>query len=300
MAREFEEIRTEIIDEIQTYPELDDLNAVTPSQTADWYTWTSIFAAILNAFEQLFDVFSADVDTKILQSRVGNARWLQDKVLKFQYDVPPNLQIPTVTDTFSVEYPIVNESLRIIKAAAIQQQPNRQVFVKVAKEVAGVLSPLTQTEAEALKSYLKLVQFAGTQVVLIRDPLTNGTLSPDQLYLKADIFYDGQYVLSSVKTNIETAITEYFKNLDFDGVVNRQQLERVILDVEGVNDIVIEEIIGRTNNEPITGSNIDVVYRNVAGQTPVNGRIYQTAAGYIIPEQTAGYTLNDSLTYSVS
>jgi len=299
MAREFEEIRTEIIDEIQTYSELDDLNAVTPSQTADWYTWTSIFAAILNAFEQLFDVFSADVDTKILQSRVGNARWLQDKVLKFQYDAS-NPQVPTVTDTFSVEYPIVNESLRIVKAAAIQQQPNRQVFVKVAKEVSGVLSPLIEAEAEALKSYLKLVQFAGTQVVLIRDPLTNGTLSPDQLYLKAKIYYDGQYVLSSVKTNIETAITDYFKNLDFDGVVNRQQLERVILDVEGVNDIVIKEIIGRTNNEPITGSNIEVVYRNIEGQTPVNGRIYPTAAGYIIPEQTPTYTLNDSLTYTIS
>ncbi len=299
MARELEEIRTEIIDEIQTYPELDDLNAVTPSQTADWYTWTSIFAAILNAFEQLFDIFSADIDTKILQSRVGNARWLQDKVLKFQYDAS-NPQVPAVTDTFTVEYPIVNESLRIVKAAAIQQQPNRQVFVKVAKEVSGVLSPLIEAEANALASYLKLVQFAGTQVVLIRDPLTNGTLSPDQLYLKAEIYYDGQYVLSSVKTNIETAITDYFKNLDFDGVVNRQQLERVILDVEGVNDIVIEEIIGRTNNEPITGSNVDVVYRNVAGQTPVNGRIYQTAAGYIITEQTPTYTLNDSLTYTIS
>lgn len=299
MARTFENIRTEIIDEIQTYSELDDLNAVAPSQTADWYTWTSIFAAIINVFEQLWDVFSADVDTKILQSRVGNARWLQDKVFKFQYDAT-DIQVPTVTDTFAVEYPVINEDYQIVKAAAVQQQPNRQVFVKVAKEVAGVLSPLDINEAEALSSYLKLVQFAGTQVVLIRDPLTNGTLSPDQMYIEGDIYFDGQYVLTNVQTAVETAITDYFKALDFDGIVYRQALESSILSVEGVRDVVLKEIIGRTNNEPITGANVDVVYRNKAGETPINTRLYQTAAGYIITEQTAGYTLADSLNYSIS
>jgi hypothetical protein len=300
MARTREQIQTEIIDEIQTYPQLNDLDAGgNPSNTADWFTWTNIFSTIINALEQLWDVFSSDIDNKILTSRVGNARWLQDKVFKFQYDAN-NPQVPIVTDTFSVEYPIINESLQIVKACAVQQQPNRQVFVKVAKEVSNVLNPLDALEANALESYLREVQFAGTQVVLIRDPLTNGTLDADQVYIEGEVFYNGQFVLSQVQTNVETAINDYFKTLDFDGIVFRQELERVILNVDGVNDLVLSEIIGRTNNEPITGNNVEVVYRNKDGETPINGRQYQTAAGYTITEQTPTFTLAESLNYTIS
>ena len=282
MARTATEIQNEIILAVQADPTL--IGLTSPSSVAIWRLWAFVVASSMEVQEQLWDVFKADLEQIAREAVPGTADWLQNRVLEFQYDAT-NPQVISVVNG-KATYPTIDASLRIITRAAIKEQSNGRTLVKVAKDDgAGGLIPLTTIEENALISYLDAIGFVGI-------PIDTSTQFPDRLRFQGEIFYNGQYVETTVKTNVIAAINAYLKSIsldEFDGKVVREQIIDAIQAVAGVTgiDTLNVSLIGRPSSVPLTGSVVTIT------------REYETAAGYIIEEDTAGNTFTDTITMTL-
>jgi hypothetical protein len=285
MARTITEIQDEIIVNVNTdLPEL-----TSTSQVSLWRKWTFIVATAIGIEEQLWDVFKADLQNIADNAQVGTAQWLQAQALKFQYDAA-DPQVLVVTD-FVPSYPIIDESLQIVEVAAVNQQTNRRVIVKVAKnDGVGGLEPLDATELSAFRSYIKAIQFAGTSVSV-------ASADADRLYIEMEVFYNGQYVQTDVSTNLKAAIDDYVRNLDFDGVINKNGLIDVMQGVAGVVDIKLDILRGRTASDTVGSIDNTTIYNLVSG---INNRFYETSAGYVLLEDTPGSEFDDTVTFTIA
>lgn len=282
MARSIDEIQQEIIDAKDADPNLAALNS--PSAVAIWRLWSRIVAGSQETEEQLWDVFQAELEQIAREAVPGTADWLQKRVLEFQYDAA-NPQVVTVIDG-KATYPTIDESLRIIARAAVVEQTNNRVLVKVAKDDGGGgLTPLDTTELNALIGYLDKIGFVGI-------PIDTSSLFADRLRFEGEVFYSGEYVESTVKANVITAIIDYLSSvsvINFDGVIVREQIIDAIQAVEGVTgvDTLNVSLIARPSSVPLTGPVVNVE------------RTYLTAAGYIIEEDTPGNTYDDTITMTL-
>lgn len=279
MARTVDEIQTEIINTIQADPNLAGLTST--SAVAFWRLITRVVAAALETEEQINDVFKAELEQIAREAIPGTAQWLQQRVLEFQYDAL-NPQVVQVIDG-RITYPVIDESLRIVTAAAVKEQANGRVLVKAAKDDgAGGLEPLTAAEKTALEGYLSRIGFVGIPVDTISQQADRVRLANMKIY------YLKEYDPAAVLTDIEEAVAQYLRDIssvNFNGVVVRTELVDVIQAVEGiavVGDFVAGPII-RDFSTPIPGG----VFINVQREA---------AAGYAIPEDTPGFTFADTIT----
>ena len=278
MARTIQEIQDEIILAVQNEPALDGITS--SSAVAIWKLWTRIVAASLETEEQLNDLFRLELEQIARDAVPGTAEWLQKRVLEFQYDLL-NPQVVQVIDG-RVSYPVINEALRIIARAAVKEQSNGRVLVKVAKEVATVLTPLTVVEKDALSGYLSDIGFVGI-------PIDVTSQQPDRLRVEnLTVYYFRQYNPTAVKSEVISAIDNYLESIssnNFNGVVVRSAIVDAIQLVEGValvGDAIADFYIR------------DFSTVAPAGLLLTNQR--EIAAGYAISEDTATYTLNDTIT----
>ena len=285
MARTVAEIQEEIITNVNT--DLPELTSV--SQAALWRLWTFIVATAIAVHEQLWDQKEIDLQAIADSAQVGTAQWLQAQALKFQYDAG-DPQVLTVVD-FAPVYPIVDESLQIIEVAAVNQQTNRRVIVKVAKDDGvGGLEPLAVDELTAFRSYIKQIQFAGTSVSVISS-------DADRLFMQMEIFFNGQYVQTDVSNNLKDAINTYLRNLDFDGIVNKNALIDVIQAVDGVEDVRMDLLRGRTASDTVGSIDNTTIFNLSAG---IDNRFYETSAGYVLLEDTPGSEFDDTVTFTIA
>ena len=112
-----------------------------------------------------------------------------------------------------------------------------------------------------------------------------------------EVFYNGQYVQTDVSTNLKAAINTYLLNLDFDGVVNKTALIDVMQTVAGVEDIKLEILRGRTASDTVGSVDNTTIFNLSAG---INNRFYETSAGYVVLEETATYTFDDTVTFTLA
>ena len=282
MARSIDDIQQEIIDAKDADANLSALNS--PSAVSIWRLWTRITAGAIETQEQLWDVFKAELEQIAREAVPGTADWLQKRVLEFQYDAG-NPQIITVIDG-QATYAVIDPALRIITRAAVVEQTNNRVLVKVAKDDGGGgLTPLTTQELNALKSYLDAIGFVGIAI-------DTSSLFADRLRLEGEVYYNGQYVEATVKAEIITAVEAYLSSVsvdNFNGEIVREQIVNAIQGVTGVTgiDTLNVSLIARPSSTPLTGAVIDVQ------------RAYITSAGYIIQEDTAGNTFDDTITMTL-
>ncbi len=283
MARTVTEIQNEIIAAKTADTTLNALNS--PSAVAIWRLWTRITASAIETQEQLWDVFKAELEQIAREAVPGTVDWLQKRVLEFQYDAA-SPQVISVVDG-KATYPVIDATKRIITRAAIVEQVNNRVLVKVAKDDgSGGLTPLTTNEINALISYLDKIGFVGIAI-------DTSSLFADRLKFTGEIFYSGEYVEATVKAAIIVAIKNYLSSVsitNFDGTIIREQIIDAIQAVEGVTGVntLGVALIARPSSVPLTGA-----------VTTVN-RSYVTAAGYIIEEDTSGSTFNDTITMTLN
>jgi hypothetical protein len=259
------------IDDEQTL--LSDLT--TPSRVAKWRLFFYIVAFGIWVHEGLQELLRTEIETIVAKAAPATPGWIQQKVFEFQYSATTE-QIATLID-FIVEYPTVDETLRIITRCSVKTFPNRVVGIKVAKQEPPV--PLNSTEMIAAASYVQLFLPAGVRANII-------SMDADRLFLDADIYYDGQYssvIQQNVIAAIDTFLAKFSKQL-FDGTLPVSWLEDAIQAVPGVRDIIINEVRARDNGTPFANAFIVI-------------RQWQTVAGYIIQEDTAGNTFADTLTF---
>ena len=252
-----------------------------PSATAIFKLWKYIVASQMFLQETLWDIYKDKLEVAISNAAVGSGAWLQDKVLKFQYDsVTP--QVLTVGSDFSVKYATVDATKLLITRAAVNRTAQRTVLVKVAKSDPPVA--LSGPELSSLNGYLDDICFAGVNYVAT-------SLVSDKLYLKANVYYDGQYS-STISDAVISAVNVYLAALPFDGKIKLSAIVDSIQTVTGVNDVVLEDVAVRADATAFASKTY-----MVQGNTTLIP-LYQLAAGYIIAETTASNTFTDTLTFT--
>ena len=274
MARTTSEIYNSIITAKEADANLSELTS--NSQTSIWRLWAYITAVAINLFEQIQDSFKVDIQNIAKTIVPGTPSWLRQKAIEFQYSStsPQNLILVDLVPT----YPVIDESLRIITRVSVTDSSNLTANVKVAKNDPP--EPLSLLEKNALIDYLDTIRFVGTSINVIN-------LEADRLYINANIYYDGAYS-SVIEDNVKNALKEYLKNLssfeNFNGVVRNSAIVDTIQKVEGVTDVLLTQTKGRANAT------------SFANATIINLK-YETFSGYIVEEDTAGKTFDDTLTF---
>lgn len=259
-----------------------DLSSInSPSNAAIYKLWKYIVATQMFLQETLWDIYKAALELTISKAAVGTSAWLQDRVMKFQYDsVTP--QVLEVDSDFAVNYTTVDETKRIITRCAVNRTAQRTVLVKVAKSDPPVA--LSAPELSSLEGYLDDICFAGVNYVAT-------SLTSDKLYLAANIYYDGQYS-ATISDAVIDAVNAYLAALPFDGKVKLTALVDAIQSVTGVNDVVLEDVAIRADATAFA----DKTYLVQTNTTLIP--LYQLHAGYIVEETTAGSTFTDTLTFT--
>lgn len=290
MARSIAQIQQSIIDQIAATPELgyyDDDNIwhnITENTSARsiWRLWTWVVATAIAVHEQLVDLYIIVIEAIVARASAASTLWVQDKLFKFQYDATTP-QIVQLIDTVP-QYPVVDESKRIITACSVTTDINNTVNIKVAKSNPYVA--LSAPEKSAAQSYIDTIGVAGITYVVI-------SLNADKIYIDADIYFQGQYV-TVISDNVIAALNAYFQRLsliNFNGSLKMSDLEGIIRNVEGVNDVVLKNVKGRDDATAFAFGTYFI--QNSA----VVQRLWNSTAGYIVQETTAGQTFADSLNF---
>jgi hypothetical protein len=224
MARTIEQIIELIIDKKNSYPSLSALN--NPSNTARWLNLIETVAFAQNFQEQLFDELKNEIDTLISNAIVGTDAWWLTILRGFQVDSTPVLD----TTTFKIRYEPIDENLQIIKFVAVQNI-GYTTYLKVGKlDNLGNITNLSTEEFTQAKAFVDLVQFAGTQVRLV-------SLPPDNLKLRLKVYHDGVKSQAILTPEVEDAVTAYFKDVKFRGVVFLSNIKDLIQLIPNVTDV---------------------------------------------------------------
>ena len=280
MARTIAQIQAQIIATKQAQPELAGLTST--SKRAIWNLWTFVIATCIGIFEQLLDSFLTNVETQVNASAGASILWLQANMFQFQYDAT----IPQVVQLINTvpQYPVVDATKQIITACSVTSSLSNQVTIKVAKSNPYVA--LVSAELTAAQSYINTIGAAGISYTVI-------SLNPDKLYVQASIYYQGQYS-TVIQQNVIDAINSFLQNLsitNFNGSMKISDLEGVIRNVAGVNDVILNNVKGRDDASTFANG-VDLVLNNT-----VISRQWDTVAGYIVQETTSGKTFADSLIF---
>ncbi|MGB0522390.1 MAG: hypothetical protein ACPGJS_05490 [Flammeovirgaceae bacterium] len=271
MARTIAQIREDILTEKRNNPSLDvlvDTNETDASRTAIWKLWVYVIAYAVWVHENLWDIFRADIDSLLEQRNfAGTPAWYERQAKAFQLDDP--VVVDPITYNISYDNTGLNESQiaekQIIKRIAFRRDFTSLSIIKAAKESSdlGRAEKLTSAERQQFESYIRLVQFAGAQIVVQSE-------EPDLLALQANIYYDGFLKLADVKASIEGAandqvgaITQYLSSIADDGVFNRNHLIDSIQQA-GV-DIEILSMKAAPFGENYPDAELSFTYRTTSG-----------------------------------
>ena len=280
MARTIAQIQAQIVATKQAQPELAGLTST--SKRAIWNLWTFVIATCIGIFEQLLDSFLLSVEAQVNASAGASILWLQAKMFQFQYDaITP--QVVQLINTVP-QYPVVDATKQIVTACSVTSSLSNQVTIKVAKSNPYVA--LVSAELTAAQSYINTIGAAGISYTVI-------SLNPDKLYVQASIYYQGQYS-TVIQQNVIDAINSFLQNLsitNFNGSMKISDLEGVIRNVAGVNDVILNNVKGRDDASTFANG-VDLVLNNT-----VISRQWDTVAGYIVQETTSGKTFADSLIF---
>lgn len=236
-----------------------------------------IVAAAQAVHEQLWDVLQVRLETLANQASFGSAEYIRKKMFEFQYD-PAIPQVVQLVDLIP-QYPIIDENMRIITRCSVITTISGMVIVKLAKGTTP--QSLDNLEVSAAQAYLEQIGIPGINY-------TAFSADPDQLFVEAQIYYNGQYS-QVILANVKQAIANYCANIDFNGVFLVSDLELAIKAVTGVKDVLLLNV--RTRDNATVLANAPYLVRNKT----TTSRAWPTFAGWIIPETTAGSTLDDTL-----
>jgi hypothetical protein len=217
------------------------------SRVAVWRLLARVVATAIWTLETLYDLFREEVQNTIAQLKPHSLLWYSNKAKAFQYgfNLPPDSDVYNNTN---VDEQAVADS-QIVRFAAVVEQ-DRGLRLKIAKEVAGDLAPLTPAEMEAFAEYMRRIKDAGVRLNITSTPA-------DSLILSLTIFYNplilnnqGQRLDGTNNTPVQQAIQDYLRNLPFNGVFLLQDLTDVLQRVEGVRTVYISNAQARYGSLP--------------------------------------------------
>lgn len=232
MARTIAQIQAAIIAAKAADSNLSGLTST--STVAIWRLWTYIVAVCQWTLEVLYDLHKQEVKDILAVQRPHTLRWYVTKAKLFQYG-----------DDLAIEsdvYDVIDESLQIVKQAAAVEGADavNAIRLKVAKESAGLLAPLSTPELDAFKAYMALVKDAGVRLIITSS-------APDNLRTNFVIYYNpliinpsGARIDGTAATPVKDAVNAFLLALPFNGVFLPNRLRDA---VEAVDGVVIGELV---------------------------------------------------------
>lgn len=208
-----------------------------------------LFAYIHLFLELLFDQHKLENENLIRSQKTHKAPDVRNRLLSFQYGfdiILDQWQNGNATDEQI-------EQSRIIKyAAVVESSDEKRVICKIATETDGELSPITETQLEAVMVYVKEIKPPGV-------PYTVINYLPDLLQLSIRIFRDplvldgnGVHRVTGLKP-VEIALKEFMKELPFNGELRADDMFNKLKAIEGVELVKIDDLQSAWLN-PATGN----------------------------------------------
>lgn len=271
MARTIPEIDNELAAAQASYPALAGLTS--PSATGIVRLWRYVVATCAQTLETLWDRHTTEVDAIVARAAVGTPQWNADRAKEFQKD-DGSL---AVQPSGAIGYATLNPAARIItQATAKENAQTGKLFIKVAKAgaTAGTLAALSNAEQVEVRGYFDRIRFAGTRLEVV-------SREADRLQATGIIYYNPLLDKVSVQTAVLAGAQAYLAALDFDGQVYVSKFTDYLQAVPGVRDVAPLQLAARV------GTAAPLAF----------DRVYETAAGYIVLEDTPGAGLLDTLQF---
>jgi len=281
MARTINEIYDEMLLEKSKYSSLNNLSNT--SSTSIWRSIMYVVAVIIALHEQLLDAWKTEMTTYAESLAVGTKEWYAQQLLLYQdgYNLEYNNR------TGKLEYPIIDESARILVAGICINEGNVAVLKTAKDNGSGSLTGLTETEHQSVIEYIDDFKFAGTYTRLYSYNGDDLKLSLDVKVNTSKININGQSVLNSEVYPIEEAITNFLTNSakeNFDSTFRLINLIDAIQQVDGVTNLNITLAQAKPDTEV---NYVDILLTQF--------KTYTSLAGYLKIDST--HSLRDNITY---
>lgn len=262
MARTLDEIKQNIT---QVY--VTEMAAI--GEVVDTSTWSStslerliiyVFAYCQFILEKIFDTHTSEINEIISNKKPHTKNWYKNIVLAYQHGF--------VVDATTLNYnntgvsDIVIEQSKIVKYCAVADGEGT-LNIKIAKEVAGELAPLTNAEKAGLQDYMEDSQLgqkdAGVFISYINEDADLLRIGFNVYVNPSVIDITGVHIITGIKT-VEVAIKQHLKSLQFNGVFAPQRLEEYIkATCEGVELLKLNTCMVKPNGA-VNWLPVDVQY----------------------------------------
>ena len=279
MARELKDIKKEIA---QKYIENEIIksayNLPDGALFNDYFSIVSLESLLFDALafsiwmlEKLFDNHTKEIDQALYDQKSGTIRWYQLKSLAFQFGFDLIEDSDKFDNTGATTEQI--EQSKIVKYCSVKEtQQSNKLFIKIASEDNGVLSPIEPEELDSFLAYMQEIKYAGVRIQVVNNPA-------DILGLTMAIYRDplvidenGNSILNGGKP-VEEAIMSYLQNLPFNGEFLINDFIAHLRAVPGVKNV---------NIMSITSSYYDVVPDDYTNPVQINVSVIPSAGYFTI------------------
>lgn len=269
MSRTINDIYKAAVEERNKRMELKEFNSDSKVSILNGITWT--FAAVIQSFEMLLDVFAIDISTVINNRVNGTPKYYANALLQYQ----KGDTLVVREDGLAFGYATVDETKRIITQVSYiestqDENLDSMLILKVATGEQGKLAKIPEEEMQMINTYINQIKFAGTRISVI-------SREGDVLVPKVTVYYDGAVTEAEIYDNIEAKLNEYIMNMEFDSSVYTSKILEVIKSAEHVTDVYID-------SEDVAGQGIFLACYDgdghIGSQKKI-GRVMQTESGYL-------------------
>ena len=234
MARTIKEIHELMASEMRaSNPRLSE------SATAEWRLLTWVVATAIYTFEIILDMLRTEIDAEADKITPGTARWYVSQCKRWQngHEVKFN------DKTAELYYEQDDPKARLIAVVAVSELP-KTLSIKVAKLNAEMaIVPLSEDELYNFTDYIDSIKFAGIETNTV------STIA-DLIKYDVSVFYEPSIPVTTVRTAVENALSEFRGSLDFNSMFYKQRLVDAIMAVRGVVTVELESISRKATNMP--------------------------------------------------
>lgn len=268
MSRTLTDIYNEAVETRSKYLELTEFTNDSKMSVINAFTW--VVSAAIYSFETLLDVFMTDIAT-VFNSRInGTPDYYANAMLKWQYGD----ELSVNEEGTAFYYEVEDATKQLITHVSYQlfhseEYKDDVLILKVATGDGDNLSRLTDEQLVSAKAYLNKIKFAGVKCNVV-------SRKGDILVPRVTVYYDGAITKDELYDSIDTVLSDFILNMDFDSVIYAQKVIDAIQKVEHVTDVFIDDKASVPQGIYIAQYDDD----NVLGELTKIERKCYTASGY--------------------
>ena len=215
------------------------------SKVSIWrlYIWVIAFSQFI--LEQLWDIFRAETEQRILETRIHTKSWYRDQALNYHYGISVGENGQYDVSNLTIEQITAAKIIANAAAVKIILSGAGAIRLKAVKKVGNDLQKLSDQELFAFNEYMNYITDAGTTII-------SSSGDADDLKLKIDIYYNDQILNGSGErldganqTPVIISIESYLKSIKFNGSLILSRLEDEIQSVDGVEISVIKSAFSK-------------------------------------------------------